>query len=211
MRSFRPDVITACRKTTKLPWRFNASAHHQFLGTIERFVEPTHRRKSVASTEQETTGGQASCPERPDQDRHKQSRIQRHSSVEFNGGATTGRAAAQSLDGRANYRLVHDGVCVDKDEQIALCLSSAGIAGRRDLAVSDADKHSAVAMGDDRGSIRRCIIDDYQFVRFAYSPTCRMQGVERCSEQTLLVVGRDNERDHQGFTSNRGLPSRRCH
>src|SRR6185503_9181767 len=172
-----------------------------------RFVEPAHRRKSAASTEQETTGRQASCPERPDQDRHEQPRIQRDCPVEFDGGATTGGAAAQSLDGRANYRLVHDGVRVDKDERIALRRASAGIAGGRDLAVSDADKYGAVAKSDDLGPIRRRVIDDYQFVRFADSPSCRVQGVKRSCEQALLVVGRDNERDHQFFTSSRGLPS----
>ena len=71
VRSFRPDVVTACRKITNLPWRFQGSAHDQFLGAIERFVEATHRHKGAASTEQETTGRQASRPEQPDQDRHE--------------------------------------------------------------------------------------------------------------------------------------------
>jgi hypothetical protein len=38
-----------------------------------------------------------------------------------------------------------------------------------------------------------------------------VQGVKRSSEQALLVVGRDNERDHQVFTSNRELPSSPWH
>jgi hypothetical protein len=65
--------------------------------------------------------------------------------------------------------------------------------------VSDADEYGAVAKSDDRGAIRGCVIDDYQFVRFAYSPACRVQAFKRGPEQALLVIGRDDERDHWRF------------
>lgn len=53
-----------------------------------------------------------------------------------------------------------------------------------------------MALGDKGGLIRRCIVNDYELVEFPDSPTCRMQRVKRCAEQTFLVVGWDNERDH---------------
>ena len=54
--------------------------------------------------------------------------------------ATADRAVAQRLDSGANDRLVHDSVRIHEDEHFAVRLASAGIAGRGNLAMSDADQ-----------------------------------------------------------------------
>jgi hypothetical protein len=166
---------------------FNGSS--QLLGAIERFVEPTPRHKGVA-TQNETAGCR---PARNDQDWHsslaptaQSRRIRWHH---------TGRAATQSLDGRAttaSFTMVSRVTRWANHPR----LSSAGIAGRRDLAVSDmtsaAPWRSTMTAVDPSMRHRRLPVR-----RVRLQPDLPRAGVRRNSEQTLLVVGRDNERDHQ--------------
>jgi len=171
-------------------------AHDQLLGTIERFVEAPHRHERAARTEQEASSGQASHPKQPDEDWHEQSRVQRNGSIELNRGATANGAVAQGHDSRTNHRLVHDRVRVHKDVQLTGRRARAGVSGRCNLAVDDADQKSAVLLCDEGGSIRRAIIGDHELVAFVKRPTCRVKRLECRAEQTFLVVGGDNERDH---------------
>jgi hypothetical protein len=183
VRSFRPDVVTAWRKTMNSPWRFNAGSspvprRHR---TLRRTHPPPQKHCEYRTG---NTGGWASCPERPDQNWHN--------SLAYNGSPVELDAYHHRPRRRAKPRRqsepppVHDGVRVHKDEQITLRLSSAGIAGRRDLAVSDADKRSAVAKRDDRGLIRRGVIDDYQFVGFATARPAACRASRSSSKRSSL-------------------------
>jgi hypothetical protein len=191
--SRRGDCLSQDDESAIAPQR---SAHDDFLGAIKAFVEATHGHEGAAGAEQEAAGGEARRPEQPGKDRHQQSCVQWDTFIELNRRPTPNGTATHGFYSSADNRIVHDRVGIHKDEQLTGCVLRAGIAGCGDLAMSDADDPSTVALGDEGRSIRRCIIDHNQLAGLIQTLRYGVQRIERCAEQSLLVVGRNNERDH---------------
>lgn len=138
------------------------------------------------------------------QDAHQDYRVERQAPVETNGATAAHRAGAQRPQRRPQHPRCHNRVGVHENEHFARCRPRPRIARRRNLSAVDADHTGAVFQGDGFGAVGRGVVGHDDFVGFAQRPGRLVQRRQGAAYQRFLVVGRDDERDHEGNPCGRG-------
>jgi hypothetical protein len=192
----RPEVTTGAARTTNRPWRSQGSTHHDFLGAKVGLVEATHGIEGFAGAEQEATGRRPAQAKRHRQEWKDETRVQRYDAVEPDGSAAAHRSVAHGIESSRNGLGCDLRIRIDEHEQAASCHVRPRVAGRRDLAMLHADDDGFMLEGDLRGSIGGSVVRHDDLVRLANCAGRIVDRLERCAEEPLFVVGRDDERDH---------------
>ncbi len=97
----------------------------------------------------------------------------------------------------------HDGIRVDEDKYVTLCVSRSGVSGSRNGLHRLMDHRRALVLRDGSGLILAIVVDDdHVDVDFGASAQVRRSGLDRIQsrrEVGLFIVGGDDDREfHEG-------------
>lgn len=172
------------------------AAHRQFLCGKQRLVEAAHRVERFPGAEQVGTGGQSAEAHDESKRRHQHADRQREWLIEAEKGASPDGTMLDRREGGSECSSVDEGVRVYEDQEVAGGGASAGIPGAGDLPVVDRDHARSGRARNLRRPVCRRVVNDKQLVRSADFSGGRVERRERAAQQLLLVMGRDDERNH---------------
>jgi len=121
--------------------------------------------------------------------------------IEDDLGPAADGAAAQRVERGAQRGDRHDGVGINEDQRVARGNRRAGVASARNLAEPNRYDPRTLRASHLRGAVGRSIVDDDQLVRLTGLARGGVKRLERRSQESFLVVGGNDERNHtSGYT-----------
>ena len=165
-----------------------------FSGVIG-FVESLRSLEPAAGAEDEAAGCDSAQAQQPDEESGCPAFVPHRVSVQLHGGAATDRAVLQRVQRRAQDGGIDQGVGIDEDEHFALCVPCAGVAGRGDMPMPDANHLRTMRRCDFGGRVGGRIVDNDHFMSDVDRRNGAVQRGECRCEVALFVVGGNDERE----------------